>query len=45
MSPTSLVHKLSFKILKENVDKFAEDVPQNFNNFDAFSTIKDDFWQ
>ncbi len=33
---TSLVHRLSFKILKE-VDKFAEDVPQNFNDFDSFT--------
>ncbi len=32
----SLVHKLSYKILKENADEFVEDVPQTFNNFDPF---------
>ncbi len=36
LNATSLMHKLLFKILKENVDKFAGDVPQNFNNFDPF---------
>ncbi len=36
LNATSLVQKLSFKILKENVNKFVEDVPQNFNNFDPF---------
>ncbi len=40
----ALGYMLTFEILRESVDKFADDVSQNFINFDPFiGTITDDF--